>query len=149
MADFLKTKIKPKPGNIVDTGGNILGRHQGVYYYTIGQRKGLDLGGGPARYVIRKDIKKNLLIVGEDDAAELFQKKLIAHHWHWMGKTSKLPLQAKTKIRYRQDDQSCRLQQINKTTMKVVFAKPQRAIASGQIVAVYRRDELLASGTIQ
>ncbi len=149
MADFLKAKIKPKVGNIIDINGKVLGQHQGVYYYTIGQRKGLDLGGGPARYVIRKDIKKNLLIVGEDDAAGLYQKELIAQHWHWVGKESKLPLKAQAKIRYRQDDQICTVRRVTTKTIKVTFMKPQRAIASGQIVAIYQGGELLASGTIQ
>jgi tRNA-specific 2-thiouridylase len=149
MADFLKAKIKPKAGNIVDTTGTVLGRHQGVYYYTIGQRKGLDLGGGPARYVIRKDIKKNLLIVGEGDAQDLYHKELTAHHWHWLGKEYKLPLKAHAKIRYRQDDQACTVRQIKAGVMKVTFAKPQRAIASGQIITIYKGQELLASGTIE
>lgn len=149
LTDFLKDKIKPKPGNIVDEQGEVLGRHQGVYYYTIGQRKGLDLGGGPARYVIRKDVKNNLLVVGEENAKGLFQKELIAQHWHWLGTASKLPLKARAKIRYRQDDQTCLVSKINSTTMKVTFSKPQRAIASGQTIAIYQKTELVASGLIK
>jgi tRNA-uridine 2-sulfurtransferase len=74
---FLQTKIKPKAGKIVDVRGKVLGMHEGVYYFTIGQRKGINIGGGPALYVVDKDVKKNLLVVGEKNELKLFSKRCL------------------------------------------------------------------------
>lgn len=144
IEDFLKRKIKPRPGLIVNVEGQVLGRHKGIYHFTIGQRKGLDLGGGPARYVIAKDIKNNRLIVGEGDDLALYSKRLKASKWHWLATKHTLPLKAQAKVRYRQNDQSCTVNRDG----SVSFIKPQRAIASGQTVAIYKGQELIASGVI-
>ena len=148
IKDFLKKKIKSRKGLIKDTDGNALGQHDGVYYYTIGQRKGLNLGGGPARYVVSRDIKRNVLTVGTKYDLSLNSKQLTASDWHWIGKEYRLPLQAKAKIRYRQPDQSCVIKDISAKKMSVQFTKPQRAIASGQVIAIYQGQELIASGII-
>ena len=143
IEDFLKQEIKPKKGDIVALDGTVLGQHNGIYYFTVGQRKGLDLGGGPARYVVAKDVKKNRLIVGEKDDAELFSKEIKVGKWHWLADKYKLPLKARAKVRYRQTNQVCTVKQ-----GKVIFSKPQRAIAAGQTVAVYKGKELIASAVI-
>lgn len=160
MRSFLKTRIAPRRGEIVDTKGKILGQHSGVYYYTIGQRQGIGLGGGPARYVIDKDMRRNRLIVGIKDQLELFKKDALITGWHWLTSTRHLPLHCKVKIRYRQKDQSAFIQRISGTKVRARhgrsakslyvanFARPQRAVSPGQTLAAYVGTELVASGTI-
>lgn len=142
LKTFLQQKIKPKIGDIVDTKDNKLGTHSGVWYYTIGQRRGLDLPGGPW-YVAKKDIENNKLIVAQADAKELFTKNIQIASLHWLGEKYKLPLKAKAQIRYRQPGQGIMLYK-----NKVIFNKGQVGVASGQILAVYLRNELIASANI-
>jgi tRNA-uridine 2-sulfurtransferase len=144
LKTFLSQKIKPKSGDIVDTSGNKLGLHQGVWFYTIGQRKGLDIGGSGPWYIVEKDIKNNKLIVGHIDDEALYNKSVQISDLHWLGKEHKLPLKAKAQIRYRQVGQDITLV----STDKAEFKKPQAGVASGQILAVYKKNELIASGNI-
>jgi tRNA-uridine 2-sulfurtransferase len=149
MSDFLKTWIRPKRGDIVDTKGNKLGSHNGVYYYTIGQRKGIRIGGGPSLYVIDKDIKRNRLIVGTEGQLELFKKEIIVSEWHWLGRPLALPLRCNAKIRYRQDDQSVVISKFSGKKVRVRFARPQKAVSPGQTFAAYKGRELVGSGIIK
>ncbi len=142
LKTFLSQKIKPKVGNIVDTKGNILGKHQGVYYYTIGQRKGLDLAQGPW-YIAKKDVKNNRLVVAKADSKELYTKTVQISKLHWLAKEFKLPLKAKAQVRYRQKGQEVTLYKD-----RAVFKKGQAGVASGQVLAVYLKDELVGSGII-
>ena len=146
---FLEKKIPAKPGNIVDTSGKILGTHKWIYYYTVGQRKGLDVGGMPEPiFVVRKDLEKNQLIVGYESDAGLYGKELIVSQMHILGRDDfTFPLSAKVKIRYRQADQEATIEKVDEW-YRVVFSETQRAIASGQIVAVYLEDELVMSWVI-
>lgn len=148
IKEFLQKKIPNSIGEVVDTNGKVLGTHKGVFYYTIGQRKGLDIGGMPEPiFVVNKDIKNNRLIVwyGKDD--ELYSNSLQIDEIHFLGKQYDLPKKSMAKIRYRQADQSC---EVIKTDngYSVEFDTPQRAIAAGQIVAFYADDELWGSGII-
>ena len=98
--DFSKKYLKIKSGNIIDKKGKIIGRHEGLWFYTIGQRKGIGLNSGPY-WVINKDIKKNLLIVTKNEK-DLYKKELIAKNVNWLaGNSLKLPIRVKAKIRYR------------------------------------------------
>lgn len=148
MLDFLKAKIKPRQGNIVDTKGKIIGKHPGVYYFTIGQRRGLDLGGGPIRYVVAKDVKKNILVVGEADDQALYRREVQVSEWHWVSKPRSFPFKAKAKLRYRQQDQSCTIAKPSGNRTTIRFSRKQRAVTPGQIIAVYQGAELIASATI-
>ena len=142
LKTFLQQKIKPKTGDIVDTEGNKLGEHQGVWYYTIGQRKGLDLPGGPW-YIVSKDIKDNKIVVGKSDSDELYTKDVQISDLHWLGKEYKLPLKAQAQIRYRQTAQDITL-----SANKATFTKAQQGVASGQVLAIYMGNELVASANI-
>lgn len=142
LKTFLSQKIKPKKGNIVDTKGNKVGNHQGVWYYTIGQRKGLDLPGGPW-YIVEKDIKKNLIVVGRIDDKKLYKNSIQISNLHWLAKEHKLPLKAKAQIRYRQPEQGLTLYK-----NEAIFKTPQKGVASGQILAIYKKDELIGSANI-
>ncbi|HDZ54402.1 MAG TPA: tRNA 2-thiouridine(34) synthase MnmA [Candidatus Nealsonbacteria bacterium] len=160
--DFLKRYLKQKPGpiveqahyrasKIIDAKRKIIGQHQGLAFYTIGQRRGIRLPGGPY-FVLDKDLKRNFLVVTKNER-DLYKKELVAGNVHWIsGKKPKLPLRVKSKVRYRQEmmpaiikDQRIK----NKKQVLVEFKKPQRAITLGQSVVFYREKELLGGGIIK
>jgi tRNA-specific 2-thiouridylase len=148
LEDFLSQHLKSKPGEIVDSEGKVIGEHQGLWFYTIGQRKGLGLSGGPW-YVLDKDQKRNILIVTKNEK-DLEKKELIAENVNWIsGKPPKLPLKVKAKIRYRHNLAIAEIsRQLKGRNYIVRFAKPQRAITPGQSVVFYKGEELLGGGII-
>lgn len=140
VTDWLAGKIKNKPGNIVDTAGNVLGRHEGIIYYTIGQRKRI-LGGFPEpMYVVGIDVEKNQVIIGTEK--ELYRKTLTFITPHWINEI-KFPLKCTAKIRYNMDEMPCT---VNKNT--VSFKKPQRAVTPGQSIVFYSNEIVLGGGII-
>lgn len=149
MKEFLEKRLPKKPGNILDTKGNILGQHEGAFSYTIGQRKGIQIGGGPALFVVGKDIANNTITVGTESELELYASELTAIDWHWIGSARDFPFRAKAKIRYRQDDQDIECVGDGENRVRVRFQAKQRAITSGQTIAVYDGDELIASAIIE
>jgi len=158
--DFLSKYLKSKPGQIVDVRGKVLGKHRGLHFYTIGQRKGIGLPGGPY-YVLNKDLKKNLLIVTKNEK-DLYKKELIAKNVNWIsGKVPEFPLKIKAKIRYRhQSALAVITKTLNPKTYTLKFEKSQRAITPGQSVVFYlprsspkamvwgKGEELLGGGII-
>lgn len=143
--DFLKRHLKPKPGKIVDVEGKTIGQHQGLHFYTIGQRKGIELPKGPF-YVLDKDIKRNLLIVTQNEK-DLYKKGLIVKSINWIG-APKLPLKVMAKIRYRHKAAAATISKQKNNRIKVIFSKPQRAITPGQSVVFYKKQEVLGGGII-
>src|SRR3989339_785631 len=148
LKDFLSQKISPKIGEIHDLAGQKIGEHEGVWFYTIGQRKGIEVGGGPALYVIKKDLEKNILTVGPKESLELYSQEIELTDWHWLNQEYRFPLKAKAKIRYRQEDQKVNIVKINNQEYKAIFQVKQFAAASGQTLAVYKNKELIASAII-
>lgn len=153
--DFLATYIMPQPGTIQTPEGRVIGEHDGVMFYTIGQRQGLNIGGvrGASEapwYVVDKDRANNVLIVGQGhDHPRLFATALLASDVHWIaGETPVMPLACKAKIRYRQPDQACTVRPYGDAGLRVNFASPQRAITPGQYVVFYDGDECLGSARI-
>lgn len=149
MKEFLEKRLPKSPGNIIDIHGKVLGTHEGAFSYTIGQRRGIEVGGGPALFVVAKDIANNTITVGIEAELELYSSELTAVDWHWVGQTSEFPFAARAKIRYRQDDQDIECVQGGEGRVKIRFSIPQRAITSGQTVVVYDGEELIASGIIE
>jgi len=99
--DFLLKHLKKNPGNIVDAKGKVIGEHKGLWFYTIGQRKGINVSGKKPLYVLKKDIRKNILIVTENKK-DLESKELTVKDINWIsGKAPKLPLRVMAKVRYR------------------------------------------------
>ena len=147
LKDFLAKKIAKKEGQIIDTQGNILGQHEGLFFYTIGQRKGINIGGSGPWYVIKKDLENNILIVGHENDLELYQKEIIVKALHFLNKEYKLPLKAQGQIRYRQKDQNLKIFREN-NKYKVIFREKQKGVAPGQILAIYKKRELIASAII-
>lgn len=148
IEEFLKTRIKEKHGKIVTKVGKIIGTHQGLCFYTIGQRKGIKIGGGIPYYVVGKNLKNNTLIVAMGSRnPELYKKWVTISELTWVISPPKLPLDCGAKIRYRQPDQKATVDIINKK-IKVTFKEPQRAVTPGQSVVFYRGTELLGGGVI-
>lgn len=146
FAEFLKKYIPPKTGNIVDMDGNKLGEHQGAFYYTIGQRKGIGLSGGPY-YVVKTDLKKNLVIISKDER-DLYTSKVKIKDLNWFSKPAQKNVSAS--IRYRQSPApgTFSVDKFGKTG-KLVFNSPQRAVTPGQLAVIYQNDHMLAGGIIE
>lgn len=150
---FLKKYIPKTPGKIITTDGEVIGEHDGLYYYTIGQRHGIGIGGGTPYYVAAKDVRTNTLVVSKgSDEPVLFSKELVAIDLNWIsGRVPNFPLQCKARIRYRQPLESCHVES-DKTFqdhIHVVFNRPQKAVASGQSIVFYKKEEVLGGGIIE
>jgi len=148
VEDFLKKYLKEKPGRIIDKKGKVLSEHQGLWFYTIGQRKGIKLPGGPY-YVIAKDFRKNLLVISKNKK-DLAKKELTAKNVNWiLGEEPRFPLRIKAKIRYRHESVPATLYKLKTNNYKLIFRKPQLAITPGQSIVFYRGDQLLGGGIIE
>lgn len=153
--DFLNKFLPEKPGEIKNDKGKVIGRHDGLMYYTLGQRQGIGIGGRKDSneapwYVLQKDLKNNVLIVGQGhDHPLLFSKSLRANQLDWVaGTPPKIPLKCRAKTRYRQSDQACLIEKINNDEISVVFNEPQWAITPGQSVVFYQGEICLGGGVI-
>ncbi len=144
--EFLKKYLKIKPGNIVNIKGKAIGIHQGLWFYTIGQRKGIKLSGGPY-YVVDKDKRKNRLIVSKNKK-DLYEKELNLENVSWISsKKPNLPLKVKAKIRYGHKSTEAVVSKI-KTKYVLKFKKPQIAITPGQSAVFYDKNKLVGGGVI-
>lgn len=152
---FLNEYLPAKPGKIQTLEGEEIGRHDGLMFYTLGQRQGLLIGGKRGKhespwYVAGKDIASNTLIVvqGADHPA-LFKQSLTTSHIHWINHPPTLPVKLTAKTRYRQADQSCTIHPLDKGIYRVDFDLPQRAITPGQSIVFYQDDICLGGGIIK
>lgn len=154
--EFLARFIPRQPGEIRTPEGRVIGSHEGVFYYTLGQRQGLGIGGvkGGSEepwYVVGKDIENNILIAAQGhNHPLLFSRQLAATDMHWVaGNAPELPMQCTAKTRYRQADQSCTVAADNTGDLVVTFEQSQRAVTPGQFVVLYQDTNCLGGGTIQ
>ena len=134
-------------GDYLDLAGNVVGRHCGAVAYTLGQRKGLGLAMGEPVYVCAKDMEKNTVTVGPNEA--LYATTLRANNWNWMpfpALTS--PVRVMAKARYRHAEQPATVYPEENGYARVVFDEPQRAMTPGQAVVLYDGDAVIGSGTI-
>lgn len=147
---FLGKYLGYKKGPIKDMGGKVLGEHLGAHLFTIGQRKGLNIGGAEKPYfVASKDVKTNTLyVVSGEDNPLLYSKSLIAKDMSWVFKEPK-KRGVKAKIRYRQSDQDCIIERSENGKIFIEFEKPQKAPAPSQSVVFYDGDECLGGGIIE
>lgn len=152
--EFLSKYLPAKKGNIVNTEGKILGRHNGLMYYTIGQRKGIGIGNtkegtGEPWFVVDKDLEKNELVVTQGDNSVLYSTGLIATDFNFINKDEiTFPLNCTVKYRYRQDDSKAVINKLNENEYEVIFDKPQKAVTLGQIVVAYNGEKCLGGGVI-
>ena len=149
FSDFIRTFIPSKYGNIVTTSGEIIGRHDGLPFYTIGQRHGLKVGGGTPYYVVKKQKKENNLVVskGAKDKS-LYSLSANISNFSWIsGVPPSFPINCFAKIRYRQKSQKCVVVKKGDRLL-IKFNKMQRAITPGQFAVLYDKKMLLGGGVI-
>jgi tRNA-specific 2-thiouridylase len=153
--DFLQQYLPAQPGDIKTIHGDIIGQHSGLMYYTIGQRKGLGIGGvkgsnDEAWYSVGKDLEHNTLIVAQGEQhPRLYHHYLSASQLHWVsGHAPPADNAYRAKVRYRQDDQNCIILSIKNDACTVEFSAPQRAITAGQSIVFYHGDVCLGGGII-
>jgi len=135
---------RAKAGDILTTEGKKIGEHKGLIFYTIGQRKGIKIGGIGPFYVVDKDFKNNALIVAQSDFNEaLYKKEMIVKNVNWISKPKRFSIHCNVKIRYGHKAVPC---VVSKT--KIKFLNPQRAITPGQSAVFYLKNEVLGGGVI-
>ncbi|MDD5050201.1 MAG: tRNA 2-thiouridine(34) synthase MnmA [Candidatus Pacebacteria bacterium] len=152
---FLSHFVKEKPGKVLDESGKTIGKHEGAFFYTLGQRHGFTITKKTPHdtpyYIVKKDIKKNILIVSEKKPENNFLKdtrivKIEDTNW-----ISEIPQKGKlfcARVRYRQPLEKCTIQIKSKKTAIVTFEKPIQAVTSGQSLVVYDKDVCLGGGVI-
>ncbi len=154
--EFLSTYLPAKPGPMRTPGGEEIGTHQGLMYYTLGQRQGLGIGGRNDRgeepwYVVAKDIEDNALVVAQGEHDLLFSNWLVATDASWIGAPPAGlgdDLTCTAKIRYRQEDQGCVVTALDDSTLEVRFDSAQKAVAPGQFVVFYDGEQCLGGAVI-
>lgn len=154
--EFLSSFLPGQPGEIRTFSEKVVGKHDGLMYYTLGQRRGLGIGGGMGDgtgkpwYVAGKDLKKNVLyVVQGSDHPALYSSGLVASEFHWVsGEPPSLEFYCTAKFRYRQADQEVKVILDSNQQGRVVFRKPQKAVTPGQFVVLYNDEVCLGGGII-
>jgi len=153
--DFLGQYLPAQPGKIESAEGDVIGEHDGLMYHTLGQRKGLRIGGlanagEEPWYVVEKDLLRNVLIVGQGhNHPRLFSKGLIGNQLHLVNrKPLDAPVKCTVKTRYRQEDVACHLSPMSDGEYLVMFDEPQSSVTPGQSVVFYQDNICLGGGII-
>jgi len=152
--EFLGRFVSKSPGAIESVDGELLGTHEGLAFYTLGQRAGLNIGGRPGRpeepwYVAAKDAARNRLIVVQGhEHPQLFSTALCTETWHWLAAPRRAAFAAGVKVRYRQADQAARFEPHADGTMRVSFEHEQRAVTPGQYAVAYEGERCLGGAVI-
>jgi len=156
LKNFLSLYLDKKKGDIMTISGKVIGKHDGIFYYTLGQRRGLGIGGIKGKYnipwyVVGKDIKKNILIVAQGSCNKhLMSIGLIAQKINWINHDQlSYPLSCMVKTRYRQEDIMCKIEYIDNQTIKILFDRPVIAVTPGQSVVFYLSEICIGGGIIQ
>lgn len=148
MKDFLDQYIQPKQGEIIDLQGNVLGKHEGVHHYTIGQRKGLGIAYSEPLYVVKLDTVMNKVVVATRDQGG--KTECTVNRMNWVSIPQPItPIQAEAKIRYRSAPQPVTVIPLDENRVKLTFGEPQFGITPGQAAVLYHDDILLGGGIIE
>lgn len=148
MRAFLDKYLAPKPGDIVDTAGKVLGQHDGVHHYTIGQRKGLGIAAAEPLYVIELDAVNNRVIVG--DRTKGTQGECTVNRVNWVSIAEPAtPIRAEAQIRYRSQPVPVTVIPLEDSRVRLVFNEPQFSITPGQAAVWYEGDRVLGGGIIE
>ena len=149
---FLSQYLPAQPGDMVTVEGEVVGRHDGLMYYTLGQRRGLGIGGhgdGRSYFVVEKDLQNNRLIVAQgEDHPLLYSRAARIEQLTWIDKPAKTQQEYGVKTRYRQPDQRATLREMDENGAIVEFAEAQRAVTPGQSLVIYQGDVCLGGGII-
>jgi tRNA-specific 2-thiouridylase len=147
---FISEKIKNNPGEIINMEGKKLGEHKGLHFYTIGQRRGINLGGDGPYFVIKKDkIKNQLIVSNKADDLDCPEGTFRIKDANWIRKDLEFPLRTKVKTRYRSQEKYVIIVKENEDFYQVKFDKNQRAITQGQSAVFYADSgEILGGGII-
>ena len=148
--EFLKNYLPATPGDIVDTNGVVVGRHEGIMYYTIGQRHGLGIGGpGEAWFVCGKDVQKNHLIVGQGTQTELlYANRVIVTNVNIINEPLVDNGNLTAKFRYRQADIKVNIKWLSEDKLEITTTEPSKAITPGQFAVIYDGEYCLGGGII-
>ncbi|HSW15472.1 MAG TPA: tRNA 2-thiouridine(34) synthase MnmA [Solimonas sp.] len=153
--EFLAQYLKPQPGPMVDDDGAVVGTHQGLMFHTLGQRRGLQIGGRRGAkeapwYVVAKDSHTNTLRVSQDPQhPQLMSAALLTETFQWVRRPTQLPATLQARIRHRQVLQSCRATAQDDGSLRVDFDAAQRAVVPGQFCVIYDGEECLGGGEIR
>lgn len=149
---FLKTYLPAQGGDMVDESGRVVGHHEGLMYYTLGQRRGLGIGGGgngQRWFVIEKDVKHNRLIVSQGEDDRLYTPRAEASEATWIsGEAPGTEIECMVRLRHRQPLQKCRIQ-ISGEKVHMEFDRPQRAVTPGQSAVFYQGDVCLGGAIVE
>ncbi len=158
LKDFLEQKLKPKSGPILDMNGKKIGKHEGLHYYTIGQRQGIKVGAGGPYFVAQKDSERNILVVTNNPNDRVLEvKELQIHSVNWISEPKKFPTKLVGRFRHQGKLEGLTITKINHSQISkknvnevytVVFHKPQRAVASGQSLVLYNKKICVGGGVI-
>lgn len=151
--EFLKGYLPTQKGKIITLDGEVVGEHIGLMYYTLGQRRGLDLGGKAGEdgrwFVVKKDLKSNILYVSHGDESPLYSKSCLVSSLNFIGYTPKKVFECGAKFRYRQGEQKVCVTMQEGNTALIEFAEPQRAVTEGQYAVLYDDVACLGGGVIE
>ncbi len=149
LKDFLEQKLKIKTGPVVTLTGEKIGEHQGLPFYTVGQRQGIKIGQGGPWFVVRKELKTNTLVVTNNPEDKALQTKQIEiHSVNWITKPDKFPAKIVGRYRHQGSLEKLTLTELGKGHYKIDFVKSQKAIASGQSLVLYDGKVCLGGGII-
>jgi tRNA-uridine 2-sulfurtransferase len=153
--EFLARYVARTPGVIESADGEHLGTHEGLAFYTLGQREGLHIGGRCGRgqapwYVAAKDAARNTLIVVQGHDHPLLESRALSTGpWHWLAAARRETFRSAVKVRYRQSDQAARREPRPDGSMLIVFEEPQRAVTPGQYAVAYEGERCLGGAVIE
>ena len=151
--EFLKKFLPAVPGEMRTKSGEYIGRHDGLMYYTLGQRRGLNIGGrgtGERWFVVEKDLEHNILYVEQGaDSPLLYSSALTTEPYHFINEPEEAEFTCMAKFRYRQPDQAVSVKKLPEGRLRIEFAEKQRAVTHGQYAVLYRGEECLGGGVIE
>lgn len=151
ISEFLKRYLKKyKKGKVVNTRGEIIGEHQGLQFYTIGQRRGIKIASAKPYYVVDLDYKKNILVVTDNEKdSMIYIKKLNFSETNWLKELKYFSYEVSAAIRYRHKPAKALISKISNGNYQLEFDVPQRAVMPGQSVVFYKKNRLIGGGVIK
>ncbi|BAZ45764.1 tRNA (5-methylaminomethyl-2-thiouridylate)-methyltransferase [Chondrocystis sp. NIES-4102] len=148
MQTFLDRYINQKEGDIVDVAGNVLGKHQGIHHYTIGQRRGLGIAAPEPLYVVKLDPVMNRVIVGDRNTGGRLECTVARLNWVSIPQPT-TPIQAEVQIRYRSQPVTAQIVPLEDDRIKIIFSEHQFGVTPGQAAVLYNGDMVLGGGIIE